>query len=356
MTSLSDRKIVLMLVDQAMDGGARQSLACQTLGITERTLQRWRLDEALRGDMRPHADRPEPSNKLSESEKQDIIEVSNRADYQNLPPSQIVPALLDQGCYLGSVSTFYRVLKEVGMLHHRGHSKPPKKRPKPTSYAATGPNQVWSWDITYLPTTIRGKHYYLYLVLDIFSRMIVAWEVHECESTDYAAEMLQRAYLKHGISQMDNLLVLHSDNGSPMKGSTMLATMQRLAIVPSFSRPRVSNDNPYSESMFRTLKYRPNYPSQPFSSLTESRLWVHDFVRWYNEEHKHSALKFVTPYQRHYGEAERCLSERNTVMEQMKQRHPERCGPRSTRNWDLPTMVWLNPDRPEAYMTEMKAA
>ena len=186
------------------------------------------------------------------------------------------------------------------------------------------------------------------MVEDIFSRMIAAWEVQEMESSDHAAEMISKACLKHGIDQQDNLLVLHSDNGSPMKGASMLSTLQRLGIVPSFSRPRVSNDNPYSELVFRTMKYRPDYPSKPFVSLTEAREWSAVFVRWYNEEHKHSSLKFVTPAQRHYVQARKLLNTRKELMEQAKRQNPGRWGSRTTRNWLLPEKVWLNPDQEEA--------
>lgn len=192
---------------------------------------------------------------------------------------------------------------------------------------------------------MRGQFYYLYLVIDIYSRMIVTWEIHEAESSQQASEMITRACIKHGISALEKPLVLHSDNGSAMKGGTMLSTLQRLGVVASFSRPRVSDDNPYSEAIFRTLKYRPGYPRTPFADLTAARSWVYGFTQWYNEEHKHSGLKFLTPRQRHQGEAEKLLEGRKSVYEKAKQRHPERWGKRSTRNWNLSDEVWLNPDR-----------
>ena len=329
-----------------MEQGARQSAACMVLGLSERTFQRWTQEDTVKADDRKTAERAAPANKLTEAEYH-IVAVSNESRFQSLPPSQIVPTLLDEGRYIASVSSFYRVLKAEGQQHRRGRANASGGR-KPTSYVATGPNQVWSWDITYLRSDIAGQYYYLYMVEDIYSRMLVAWEIHETESADYASEMIQKACLKHGIGQLDNLLVLHSDNGSPMKGATMLSTLQRLGIVPSFSRPRVSNDNPYSESVFRTMKYRPDYPTKPFGSLTESREWAAGFVSWYNKEHKHSSLKFVTPYQRHYGQAEECLNKRKQLMEQAKTRNPERWGGRSTRDWSLPDEVWLNPERQEA--------
>ena len=330
-----------------MEQGARQSAACQVLGLSERTFQRWKQEDTVKADGRKTAERPAPGNKLTEAEYQAIVAVCNEPRFQSLPPSQIVPTLLDEGRYIASVSSYYRVLRAECQQHRRGRTNASGGR-KPTSYVATGPNQVWSWDITYLRCDISGKYYYLYMVEDIYSRMLVAWEVHEVESADHAAEMIKKACLKHGIGQLDNLLVLHSDNGSPMKGATMLSTLQRLGVVPSFSRPRVSNDNPYSESLFRTMKYRPNYPSKPFGSLTEAREWSAGFVTWYNKEHKHSSLKFVTPSQRHYGQAGKCLNKRKELMEQAKARNPERWGCRSTRDWSLLNEVWLNPERSEA--------
>jgi putative transposase len=332
------------LIEEAVAAGSRRSAACKLLGLSVRTVQRWQsAGSTIKADGRKTAERPEPRNKLTTAERQLILSICNEPRFRSLPPSQIVPTLLDEGRYIASESTFYRTLRAEGQQHHRGKAAV-SSRSKPTTYSATGPNQVWSWDITYLRSSIKGQYYYLYLVEDIYSRMIVAWEIHEYESSEHAAEMIYKASLKHGISHQDNLLVLHSDNGSPMKGATMLSTLQRLGIVPSFSRPRVSNDNPYSESLFRTLKYRPSYPSKPFQSLLEAREWAHDFTAWYNDEHKHSSLKFVTPSQRHYGMAETCISRRKQLMDKAKRRYPERWGNRETRDWSLPDKVWLNPD------------
>lgn len=295
-------------------------------------------------DNRKNADRPEPTNKLSDAERQAIIDVSNSERFKSLPPSQIVPTLADEGEYLASERTFYRVLREAGQQNHRGKAARPN-RYKPTSYCATAPNQVWTWDITYLRSPVRGQFYYLYLVIDIYSRMIVTWEIHETESAEHASEMITKACIKQGIGAMESPLVLHSDNGSAMKGGTMLSTLQRLGVVTSFSRPRVSDDNPYSEAIFRTLKYRPGYPRSPFADLKAARNWLHGFAQWYNEDHKHSGLKFLTPAQRHRGEADQLLTRRKAVYELAKQRHPERWGNRSTRDWNLSREVWLNPDR-----------
>ncbi len=328
------------LIAEAVNLGARKSEVCEALDITLRTLQRWEKPGGLQ-DSRESVVK-EPANKLRTEERQEIIEICNRPEYANLPASQIVPAMADKGEYIASESTFYRVLKEVGQVNHRGRASAPRNVQKPRGCKATGPNQVWSWDITYLGTTIKGVYFYLYLIMDIYSRKIVGWEIHENESSAHAATLFHKAHLSEGIAGKE--IILHSDNGSPMKGATMLGMLQKLGVVPSFSRPSVSNDNPFSESLFRTMKYRPEYPAKPFDTMTEAREWVLQFARWYNHEHKHSALKFVTPNERHTGEEKAVMARRKEVYEAAKAKHPERWS-RDTRNWDLPEEVWLNPPR-----------
>ena len=187
---------------------------------------------------------------------------------------------------------------------------------------------------------MKGAFFYLYLILDLYSRKIVGWEIFEAESAEHAAQLVQRAVLAEGC--VDQPLVLHSDNGSPMKGATLLETLYRLGVVSSYSRPRVSNDNPFSEALFRTCKYRPGYPEQGFASLQTARDWVQRFVRWYNHEHRHSAIQFVTPHERHEGLDHAILENRKAVYEEAKTRHPERWSG-ATRNWDPVTEVRLNP-------------
>ena len=333
-----------------MHNGARKSKACALLNVSIRTLQRWEQEGAVKEDQRKHAKRQKPSNQLTDAETQAILDVCNSERFKSLPPCQIVPTLADEGIYMASESTFYRTLKAADQLHHRGRSQKPVKR-KPTTHCATGSNQVWSWDITYLNSPIRGKYFYLYLVIDVFSRMAVAREIHEEESAENAAELIRKACIRHGIATQECPLVLHSDNGSPMKGSTMLGTLQALGVQPSFSRPRVSNDNPFSESVFKTLKYRPGYPPQAFTDLEHAQKWVYEFVGWYNTEHKHSGIKFLTPHDRHYdGLGNRQTDKRRKVYQAAKEAHPERWGSRDTRNWDLPTEVWLNPERSETQL------
>jgi transposase InsO family protein len=342
---------VINLVREANANGARQVKACKVLGISLRTLQRWSDGGSVKCDGRSLSKREiAPHNKLSESERQLILDIANSPEFANLPPSQIVPVLADQGLYVASESSFYRLLREAKQLAHRGKAKPPtRKRPAPLQ--ANGPSQLWSWDITYLATTVKGLFFYLYLIMDVFSRKIVGWEVYETESASQASTLFRKTYLREGIAGRD--LVLHSDNGSPMKGATMLATLQRLGVMPSFSRPSVSDDNPYSESLFKTLKYHPGYPNKPFPSIEEARVWVAGFQRWYNEEHRHSGLKFVTPSQRHLGEDIAILEQRRQLYEATKKQCPGRWTGK-TRNWEPVKTVYLNPGKPVKMEVELK--
>ena len=344
MICLHDRQAAIELINETVAAGAPKAKACQELEITIRTLQRWTETGELKEDGRPTAVRPAPANKLSDAERQGLLELCNRAEYASLPPGQIVPRLADQGIYLACESTFYRVLKEHGQLHHRGRSRAPRKVARPTTYAASAPNQVWSWDITYCASRVRGLFYYLYLIEDIYSRKIVGWEIHESESGEHAAELMQRTVMTEQCFRQP--LVLHSDNGAPMKSATLLAKLDDLGVTPSRSRPRVSNDNPYSESLFRTLKYRPTWPSAGFSDLEEARSWVTRFAAWYNQEHRHSQIKYVTPEQRHKGEDIDILTQRRVVYEQAKTQRPERWSG-DVRDWQPVGEVMLNPDRAE---------
>jgi putative transposase len=321
--------------------GASIYKACEELEISIRTYQRWTEGEGVKEDQRPHATRPEPANKILPAEVDLLLSIINLPGYMSLPPSQIIPSLADKGIYIMSESSLYRYMRAHNMQHHRGRSKARSSTPKST-HSATGPNQVWMWDITYIPGPIKGMHYYLYMMIDLFSRKIVGWEIWPEESADHASQLILRATLAENVKR-DDMLVLHSDNGSPMKGSTMLTMLQNLGIIPSRSRPRVSNDNPYAESIFRTCKYRPNYPSDGFLSINTARAWVKEFTEWYNNEHRHSGLNFLTPSQRHNGHSEEVFANRRCVYEEAKDKHPERWS-RSTRNWSLDDEVWLNPE------------
>jgi putative transposase len=256
-------------IKEAQRSGERQSKACETSGISTKTFKSW-CDESGGNDGRLDTGR-EPHNKLTELERQCIISTTCKSEYAALSAAKLVPTLADKGIYIGSESTAYRASKANGQLKHRQKSKPAKNNNKQMPVIARHPNQIYSWYITYLPTAVPGEFYYLYLVLDIYSRKIIGWQVYENESAALAADLMKDIFQRENIGR--NEVVLHSDNGNPMKGGTMLATLQELGVMPSFSRPSVSNDNPYSESIFRTLKYRSNYPKKPFMGLADARSW-----------------------------------------------------------------------------------
>ncbi len=270
-----------------------------------------------------------------------MLQVSTSVPFRDLSPKQIVPTLADQGIYLASESTFYRVLKEHQMMTHRQASKPAMSH-CPKEHVATGSCQVWSWDITYLKASVKGLFFYLYMILDVWSRKIIAAQVFAEESMEHSSMLLAHACMIHGVRPEE--LVLHSDNGGPMKGATMLATLHKLGVIPSFSRPSVSNDNPYSESLFRTMKYRPEYPSKPFESIDQAQSWVDGFVFWYNTQHLHSSIRFVTPDDRHYGREQYILENRKKVYQKARSRNPNRWS-KEIRNWDSVNLVWLNPGK-----------
>lgn len=322
-----------------MNSGARKEKACAILCVSVRTLERWQ-NNPDEGDRR-RGPWTSPANKLTWEERQQVLTLSTSAEYHDLSPRQIVPKLADEGSYVASESTFYRILRSEKLLTHRSDSKPREKQ-RPNEYIVTAPNQVWSWDVTYLRSSIKGLFYYLYLILDVFSRKIVGWDIHTEENSDNAAVLAEMTCLFEGIDPAQLSLVLHSDNGSAQKGATMLGTLQRLGVVPSFSRPSVSNDNPYSESLFKTLKYHPSYPDRFFESIEEAKQWVRSFVGWYNTEHLHSGIKFVTPQQRHDGYDKTILDKRKSVYEAAKIKNPNRWSG-NIRNWNYVKNVLLNP-------------
>ena len=342
-----ERSQLVFWIKEAITAGARVVLACEEAFISLRTYRRWNVVPGeVCADKRPLAKRCTPQNKLSNEEVAEVLALCNQSDYASLPPSQIVPRLADEGRYLASESTFYRILKAHKQLHHRGRTKKPQKRKEPTTHIATAPKQLWSWDITYLASPIRGQFYYLYLFEDIFSRKIVGFEVYEQESGELAAGLLQRIVMQEQCFNKTISVVLHSDNGAPMKSQTLKAKMEEMGIISSYSRPRVSNDNPFSEALFRTLKYCPMWPSNGFQSLDDARLWVKQFADWYNTIHRHSKIGFVTPEQKHRGEDTRLMANRKAVYEEAKQKKPERWSG-NTRNWQPITAVTLNPERQE---------
>ena len=325
-------------IDAAVTAGAARAPACALVGISVRTVERWR--GAHPTDAR-HGPKHTPANTYSDAERRAICATVTALAYRDLSTHQIVPRLADQGVYLASESTIYRVLRAADLLTRRGRAKAPVVRVV-AAQIAHGPNQVWSWDITYLPTPVRGVFLYLYLILDVWSRKIVGAHVYDTESATHAAALFTRTCQRVALDPRG--LVLHADNGGPMKASTMVVTLERLGVLPSFSRPRVSNDNPFSEALFRTLKYCPAYPSRPFVDLAAANAWVDRFVQWYNHDHQHSAIRFVTPEDRHTGRELAILAARQQVYARAQQTHPARwSGP--MRNWAPVLTVRLNPTK-----------
>jgi putative transposase len=261
-------------------------------------------------------------------------------EFASLPPSQIVPILADRGEYICSESTFYRILRQEKMQHHRGRSKPPQKRPCPR-LMASDPNHVYSWDITFLPTEIKGKFYYLYLFVDIYSRYIVGWHIDHYQDNKVSADIFRQICISNNIDNTG--LILHSDNGGAMKGATMLATMQNLGVIKSFSRPATSNDNPFSEALFKTVKYCSCYPRRPFKDIEQAKQWMEKFAKWYNYEHRHSGIKFVTPHQRHMGLERDILDKRRQVYSEARAKNPGRWSS-SIRCWEPADKVYINPN------------
>jgi transposase InsO family protein len=345
MIGLEDRQAWAQDIDIAHQAGARLRLACETVGIDVRTLQRWKAKKGLiKGDGRPSAVHQTPKHALSLAERAELLRVANEPRFADVPPARIVPMLADEGVYLASESSFARVLREQGQSSHRGRAKAPRATRPPTTHIATAPRQVWCWDMTFLPALVLGRWFHLYLILDLYSRKIVGWEVHDTDDSNHAAHLVRRTALSEGIVTLAEKPVLHGDNGSTLKATTVLAMLNWLGINPSYSRPRVSDDNPYAESLFRTAKYRPEFPANGFESLEAARAWAADFARWYNLDHKHSGIRYVSPDQRHTGADQAILEARHTLYLQARQRHPARWSG-NTRNWSPIGAVTLNPER-----------
>ncbi|ATB26943.1 IS3 family transposase [Melittangium boletus] len=328
------RRQVCRLVAQAMADGARLSSACRLLGISGRSVQRWRKHERAQ-DGRLQA-RRRPANRLSDQERGLVLDLLHAPGFQGLSPRQIVPRLADQGVYLASESTMYRLLRS----HKRAEcAKDLRTRARRgLERRVWAPNQVWSWDITYLNGPLRGSFLYLYMMMDVFSRRIMGWKIHREERAEHAARFVRAVCEENGINPAG--LVLHSDNGRPMKGTTMLGTLRQLGIMPSFSRPQVSNDNPHAEALFSLMKRHKDYPASAFSSLESACAWMARFTSWYNDEHRHGSLCFVSPNDRYFGRDDSVLARRRRVYEEARRQAPVRwsSGP---RRWSPPVPVHM---------------
>ncbi len=354
MIVLADRQSLVRDIEEAHRSGARLSVACETVGIDIRTLQRWNAGRGLvAGDGRPQAVHPRPAHALGSAEREHVLSVANEPRFADVPPARIVPMLADEGVYVASESTFSRVLREHGQAARRGRAKPPRPSRPPTTHIATAPGQVWCWDMTYLPAGVVGQWFYLYLILDLYSRKVVGWEVHGSDDSAHAAQLVRRTALAEGIAAQPRRPILHGDNGATLKATTVLAMLNWLGVKPSYSRPRVSDDNAFVESLFRTAKYRPEFPVRGFDDLEAARGWAAEFVRWYNVEHRHSGIRYVSPAQRHAGSDVAILAARSELYEQARRQHPTRWS-RGTRDWSPIAAVTLNPERDSVVDAELR--
>ena len=338
---------IIELLQEGISRGASVKAIADLFGLATRTLRRWGLMIQAQGfsrDQRKGSPRC-VAHRFSSEERQVVLSTVNNPRFADLTPSQIVAILAEEGVYVGSESTFYRIMRQEGLLNHRGRSRPPREPREPPVLEATGIHQVLAWDITLLPGPVKGQFFYLYMVMDVWSRRILGVEVHERECGELAKHFFDRVCRDEGI-KADAATILHSDNGAPMRSSTLAAKLLELGIEQSFSRPRVSNDNAYAESLFRTMKYDHSYPPRRFRDLLSARTWADGFVHWYNTEHRHSGIQYVTPDQRHYGEAEAICRTRQNTYEEARQQHPNRWS-RGTRDWTQPRVVQINHPRPQ---------
>lgn len=312
-----------------------------TTACTALTISRSMVYRARHPILRPLAPAHRSCRALLEAEKGQIRELLNSARFQDQAPREVYATLLDEGQYLCHWRSMYRILAENQAIRERRNQLRHPVYAKP-ELLATGPNQVWSWDITQLRGPVKWVYFYLYVLLDIFSRYVVGWLLAGRESRDLAEQLIAESCTKQNIAR--GQLTIHADNGGPMIAKSVAQLMVDLAVTESHSRPHVSDDNPYSEAHFKTLKYAPGYPDR-FADDEAARNWTRDFITWYNAEHHHSALGLLTPATVHTGAAAQCLAARQHVLREAYRAHPERFVRGQPVPAALPTAVWINPPK-----------
>ena len=312
--------------------------ACAALGVPRSSLYRRRCPAVERQEPQP---RPAPIRALSPAEKVQVRDVLNSERFQDAAPREVYASLLDEGQYYCSWRTMYRILAQQAEVRERRNQLRHPAYAKP-ELMATAPNQVWSWDITKLRGPRKGIYYYLYVILDIYSRYAVGWMVAEQEMATLAEQLIGETCTKQGIDRRS--LTIHADNGSAMTSKTVALLLADLGVAKSHSRPHVSNDNPFSEAQLKTLKYHPDYPDR-FGCLTDARGWGRGFFDWYNNEHHHTGLALLTPADVHYGRSAVVLAKRWEVLQQAYESHPERFVKGVPRPLELPLAVWINPPK-----------
>jgi putative transposase len=307
--------------------------ACRHLSVPRSRVYRARLPQGA------GALRPPPAQALSEDERRQVRAALNSERFMDKAPRQVYAALLDEGQYLCHWRTMYRVLAAYDEVRERRDQlrHPPYHKPE---LLATAPNQVWSWDITKLRGPVKWTYFYLYVLLDIYSRYVVGWMIAERENARLAQDLVETSCVQQGIVREQ--LTLHADNGGPMRAQSLALLLADLGVTPSHSRPYTSDDNPFSEAQFKTLKYRPDYPDR-FGSIQDARTWARPFFNWYNEEHYHTGLNLLTPASVHFGQAARIRQQRQTVLQAAYRQHPERFSQGAPVVTAPPSAVWINP-------------
>jgi len=313
---------LVKLIDEAIAEGARVKPCCEVVEISYRSYLRWKDGQVQ--DRRKGATK-RVVRRLSEQEREEFYQQANSCEYRDKTPGQIVASLLDKGIYYGSERTLYRILKDHQALTNRSEKRRTTTPRKPPALTADGPSQVWTWDITWLKTDVKGIFLYAYVVIDIFSRMVVGWSVEEVESPDLAKALFERIIRDRKVQPQ----FVHADNGGPMRGVSLVAFLTQMNVQLTFSRPRVSDDNPFIESFFGTTKTHVTYPKL-FTSLSAAREWFASFVDWYNTKHLHVGIGYVTPMQKHHGEDVEIFRRRQQSLDAAAACHPERfvTGPR----------------------------
>jgi putative transposase len=326
--------------------------ACDSLGVARASFYRQRpvLGPPLLAPPEPvlPAERPAPARALSPAERASVLTVLHDERFQDRSPAAVQATLLDEGQYLCSTRTMYRILEQEGESRERRDQlvHPPYQKPE---LMATAPNQLWSWDITKLLGPAKWTYFYLYVILDIFSRYVAGWMVAPKESAELAKQFIQETITKHQIPP--GQLNIHADRGKVMTSNPVAFLIADLGATKTHSRPYVSNDNPYSESQFRTLKYRPEFRDR-FGCIQDSRAFCQQFFQWYNEEHRHSGIGLLTPSMVHFGEAQSVLAHRQVVLDAAYQAHPDRFVRRPPKPLLLPSEVWINKPVPPGQKTE----
>jgi putative transposase len=313
-----------------------RAAACRALDVPRASLYR-QLQEAKESVGRKA--RPSPARALDVGERKAVLELLHSERFVDRSPSEVYATLLDEGIYLCSIRTMYRILEDNGEVRERRDQLRHPEYQKP-ELLATGPNQVWSWDITKLLGPVKWTYFYLYVILDIFSRYVVGWMVAPQESAELAKRLIEETSSKQNIAPEQ--LTIHADRGTSMTSKPVALLLADLGITKTHSRPHVSDDNPYSESQFKTLKYRPEFPER-FGSIEDARGFCQEFMRWYNTEHHHTGIGLLTPETVHYGRAVEVIGERQRVLNAAYEQRPERFVRQHPQAPELPEAVWINP-------------